>query len=145
METVIRLSTLLVIFLSFSAFGQERAITLNELPSTAQTFISKNFPNQAPSYVEEDKGIMNTDYKVLLTDGTEIEFDGKGNWEEIDGNKRSIPNSILPQKIVSYIKSNYKGQGVEKIEKESWGYQIEPLSGLELEFDNDGKFLRIDD
>ena len=145
MEIIIRLSTLLVIFLSFSAFGQERTITINELPSTAQTIISKNFPNQAASYVEEDKGIMNTDYKVLLTGGTEIEFDGKGNWEEIDGNKKAIPNTVLPQKITSYVASNYKGQGVEKIEKESWGYQIELLSGLEIEFDNNGKFLRIDD
>ena len=88
---------------------------------------------------------MNTDYKVLLTGGTEIEFDGKGNWEEIDGNKKAIPNTVLPQKITSYVASNYKGQGVEKIEKESWGYQIELLSGLEIEFDNNGKFLRIDD
>lgn len=145
METLLRLSTLLFILISVSAFGQERKITLNELPATAQSFISKNFPNQAPSYVEEDKGIMDTDYKVLLTGGIEIEFDGNGDWEEIDGNKNAIPNTVLPKKIIAYIASGFKGQGIEKVEKERWGYQVELLNDIELEFDNDGTFLRIDD
>ncbi|RYJ45773.1 PepSY-like domain-containing protein [Flavobacterium beibuense] len=145
METLLRLSTLLIILISCSAFGQERKITLNDLPPAAKTFISKNFPNQAPSYVIEDKDITETEYEVLMTGGTEIEFDAKGNCKEIDGNGYALPDSVLPKVITQYIHKNYKGQGVEKAEKKRWGYKVELLNDLELEFDNNGKFLRLDD
>lgn len=145
MKTAVKLACVLTLMIGLTANAQERKITLKELPAPAQTFVSTHFPNQAASYVEEDKGMLSTDYKVLLTGGTEIEFDGKGNWEEIDGNKTAIPNSILPKGVESYVASNYKGQGVEKIEKEGWGYKVELLNDVELVFDSNGKFLRIDD
>lgn len=147
MKTIFKFLPVLAIALltTFTASAQKRNITLKELPATAQTFIKTHFPNQATSYIIEDKGMLKTEYKVMLTEGTEIEFDGKGNWEEIDGNKNAIPNSVLTKTIASYIAANYKGQGVEKFEKERWGYKVELLNGLDLEFDNNGKFLRIDD
>ncbi|MDV6167975.1 PepSY-like domain-containing protein [Flavobacterium sp. DG1-102-2] len=131
--------------LSFTASAQKRNITLKELPAQAQTFLAKHFPNQASSYIIEDKGYINTDYKVMLTGGTEIEFDGKGNLDEADGNKKAIPLSILPKPIAAYITANYKGQEVEKFEKEKWGYKVEFLNDLELKFDSAGKFIGIDD
>lgn len=133
------------LFISLGASAQKRNITLKELPATAQTFLAKHFPNQATSYIIEDKGYINTDYKVLLTGGTEIEFDGKGNLDEADGNKKALPVSILPKAIATYIAANYKGQEIEKFEKEKSGYKVEFLNDLELVFDNSGKFLRIDD
>ncbi len=145
MKTVLKLTLALLFLTGFTTNAQEKKITLQELPATAQAFISKNFPNQAASYVIEDKGMISTDYDVMLTGGTEIEFDGKGNWKEIDGNKSAIPNTVLPVGIASYIDANYKGQGVEKIDREYNGYNVELLNNMELEFDSNGKFLRIDD
>jgi len=130
---------------SLTVTAQKRNITLKELPATAQTFLAKHFPNQATSYIIEDKGYINTDYKVMLTGGTEIEFNGKGNLDEADGNKKALPNSILPKAIATYIAANYKGQEIEKFEKEKSGYKVEFLNDLELKFDNAGKFLGIDD
>ncbi|MEE1897159.1 PepSY-like domain-containing protein [Flavobacterium rakeshii] len=145
METLLRLSTLLIILFTVTAFGQERKITLNDLPPAAKTFISQNFPNQAPSYVIEDKDIRETEYEVVMTGGVEMEFDAKGNCKEIDGNGFALPDTVLPKVIMQYIRKNYKGQGVEKAEKKRWGYEVELLNDLELEFDNNGKFLRLDD
>ncbi len=144
MKTVLKLAFTLLFITGFNAAAQERKITLKELPANAQSFLSKHFPNQAPSYVEEDKGMLSTDYKVLLTGGTEIEFDGKGNWEEVDGNKTAIPNSIAPKGVNTYISENYKGREIEKIEKENWGYKVELLNDVELVFDSNGRFLRLD-
>lgn len=132
-------------FLCFACNAQKRNITLAELPATAQTFIKANFPNQATSYIIEDKDITKTEYKVWFTGGTEAKFDGKGNWEELDANKGALPNSVLPKAIATYVAQNYKGLSVEKLEKERWGYKLEFTNDLELEFDANGKFLRIDD
>ncbi|MXN91855.1 hypothetical protein GR160_11540 [Flavobacterium sp. Sd200] len=131
--------------LCFACNAQKRNITLAELPATAQAFIKANFPNQATSYIIEEKEITHTEYKVLFTGGTEAEFDGKGNWEELDANKGTLPASVLPKAIAAYVTQNYKGLSVEKLEKERWGYKLEFTNDLELEFDTNGKFLRIDD
>lgn len=147
MKTKMNLLAIMVFTFLFSltACAQKRNISLKQLPAPAQKYITQHFPNQAPSYIVEDKDLMKTDYKVIMTGGAEIEFDGKGNFDEADGNKTALPNSLLPKAISTYIAVNYKGQQVEKLEKERWGYKVEFLNGLELEFDNAGKFLRIDD
>ena len=129
----------------FACNAQKRKITIAELPATAQTFIKTNFPNQATSYIIEDKGITKTEYKVQFTGGTEIEFDGKGNWEELDANRGTLPASVLPKAIAAYVAQNYKGLSVEKLDRERYGYKLEFTNDLELEFDANGKFLRIDD
>jgi len=129
----------------FACNAQKRNITIAELPATAQTFIKANFPNQATSYIIEDKEITNTEYKVVFTGGTEIEFDGKGNWEELDANKGALPTSVLPKAIAAYVAQNYKGLAIEKLDRERYGYKLEFTNDLELEFDTSGKFLRIND
>jgi hypothetical protein len=131
--------------LCFACNAQKRNITMAELPVTAQTFIKANFPNQATSYIIEDKEITETEYKVRFTGGTEVEFDGKGNWEELDANRGILPNSVLPKAIAAYVAQNYKSLSVEKLDRERYGYKLEFTNDLELEFDANGKFLRIDD
>lgn len=131
--------------LCFGCNAQKRNIAITELPAPAQTFIKTNFPNQATSYIIEDKEITHTEYKVRFTGGTEVEFDGKGNWEELDANRGTLPNSVLPKAIAAYVAQNYKGLAVEKLDRERYGYKLEFTNDLELEFDANGKFLRIDD
>ena len=140
--------TFILAFASLACFAcnaQKRQITLAQLPAPAQTFIKANFPNQATSYIIEDKEITKTEYKVQFTGGTEIEFDGKGNWEELDANRGTLPTSVLPKAIAAYVAQNYKGLAVEKLDRERYGYKLEFTNDLELEFDANGKFLRIDD
>lgn len=129
----------------FACNAQKRNITVKELPATAQAFIKTNFPNQATSYIIEDKDLTDTEYEVRFTGGAEAEFDSQGNWKEIDANKSLMPASVLPKNIAAYIAANYKGQQVEKIEKKRRGYKVEFTTDLELEFDANGNFLRIDD
>jgi len=129
----------------FACNGQERKITLQQLPVTAQAFIKNNFPNQATDYIIEDKSLKKTEYEVRFTGGAEIEFDGKGAWKEVDANTTLMPVAILPTGVTIYLNQNYKGQQVEKIEKNIRGYEVELANGPELKFDTKGNFLRIDD
>ena len=134
------------LFIGISSNAQESVITKNELPQTAQKFISDNFSIISIDYVKMDKEILSTDYKVKFTDGSEVEFDSKGEWMEVDGNKTNIPTGFIQKSILTYVKAKFPNAQIEKIEKGRFGKQEVKLSnGLELEFNSKGEFKRIDD
>ena len=142
-----RFASLIILFTLFTgvtANAQKSNITLSQLPATAQDFLKKHFPKQTPNYILKDEETFSLDYKVQLAVGTEIEFERKGNWEEIVGNERPIPNTVVPATIVTYIQKNYKGASIVKIDKGTWDYEVDLDNGLELKFNKSGEFLRID-
>lgn len=140
-----------VIIGSFLFFGatlnaQESIISKDKLPQTAQKFISDNFSQNSIDYVKMDKETFSTDYKVKFTNGVEVEFDSKGKWMEVDGNKTNIPTGFIQKSILTYVKGKFPNAQIEKIEKGRFGKQEVKLSnGLELEFNSKGEFKRIDD
>lgn len=147
MKTQITLGLSLVtgLLFSLSANAQKTTITLAELPAKAQTFLKKHFGTENPTYIIKDKETFSTDYKVQFANKIEVEFDGNGDWEEVDGHHTAIPTAIIPTAIASYVKTNFKDAQVTSLDKGRWGYEVNLNNGLELEFDLSGKFLRIDD
>lgn len=116
-----------------------------DLPAAAQTMLKKYFPKKQVNHIKIDKPLIgNADYDVVLSDGTEIDFDHKGDWKEIDCGINSVPKGVLPVAITNYIAKNYKGAKIIKVDKESNKYEIELSNGLDLEFDRAGNFLRVD-
>lgn len=138
------LSLIAGLFFSLTANAQKTTITVAELPAKAQTILKKHFANETPTYVVKDKETFSTDYKVQFANKIEVEFDGDGNLEEVDGNHNAIPTAIIPAKIATYVKTNFKDAQVTSLDKGRWGYEINLNNGLELEFDSNGKFIRID-
>ena len=54
------------------------------LPAAAQNFIARNFKAKV-NLIKIDSGTFSsTDYDVILTDGSEIDFDSAGNWKDIE-------------------------------------------------------------
>lgn len=145
-STAIKFLPVLFLFAAMSANAQETVITKNQLPQAAQQFISNNFPKNIVDFVIADKEIISTDYKVKFKEGTEIEFDSDGNWTEVDGNRTVIPTAFIQKSILTYVKEKFPNTQIEKIEKGRFGKQEVKLSnGLELEFNSEGKFKRIDE
>lgn len=147
MKTQITLGLSLVagLLFSFSANAQKTTITITELPAKAQTFLKKHFGTENPTYIIKDKETFSTDYKVQFANKIEVEFDGNGDWEEVDGHHTAIPTAIVPTAIATYVKTNFNDAQVTSLDKGRWGYEVNLNNGLELEFDLSGKFLRIDD
>ena len=87
----------------------------------------------------------NDSYDVVFTNGYKVEFDKKGNWQEVDCNVDAVPTAIIPAAIRTYIQQNYANSLIVQIDKDRHGYSIELNNGLDLDFDSDGKFRRIDD
>ena len=120
-------------------------ITADKLPAAAQTFIKEYFPGSDISYAKKDKELTKTTYEVVLQDGTEIDFDSKGQWDKIDCKRATVPAKLIPDAIATYVQTNFPGQAIVKIDKELFGYEIELLNDLELKFDKNGRLVNIDD
>lgn len=126
--------------------AQKTIITKDDLPKEAQSFLAKNFTNERVVQAEKDVYGSKTDYEIKLSNGTELEFDEKGDWKEIDGkDKVAIPQDFIPTKITQHITQHFAPHRVSKIEKDRNKYEVELTNGMDLEFSLNGDFLRIDD
>lgn len=140
-----KILSLLLIGMSVMIFAQDRAIRFNQLPQNGQKFIKTYFNANQVSAVIEDDDYFKKEYEVILTNGTKIEFDGKGNWKEVDGKRNAIPTTFIPQSILNYVNKSFPNTKIIKIEKNRFSYDVELTNGLDLEFDSKGNFVRIDD
>lgn len=115
------------------------------LPAAAQTTIKANFKSEV-SYIKVEKSLGRvTEYEVVLTDGSEITFDSKGNWKEVEVSiKSSVPQKIVPQAITDYVKQEQKKAKIVGIERKRYGYDVELSNGVEMIFNAEGKFIRYD-
>lgn len=139
------LALLMVFFAGFFALQgcDEKKIDFDKLPSAAQAFITQYFPGEEVTYAERDKDDGRKDYKVRLSDGTEIEFDENGNWTSVDCNFSVLPDGILPASVTAYIAENYPDAKAYKVEREYSGYEVSITTGQELLFNSDWEFVRL--
>lgn len=116
------------------------------LPIAAQTILKNNFKAKVNHIkIEKNFGTI-SEYDVVLNDGSEITFDSKGNWKDIEVRQSSnIPSALIPAAISSYVKANQKNTKIVGIEKKRSGYDVELSNGVEMKFNADGKFIRYDD
>lgn len=119
-------------------------VTFRELPNKAQTFLNNHFSALKISYVIKDKGFFSTEYEVTLENGVQVEFNQDGDWKSVDGQDRSIPTAFIPAKITKYIKEKFPNMTISKIEKDSQKYEVELNGDLDLEFNLNGDYLRMD-
>lgn len=116
------------------------------LPQPAKELLKKYFPKVTVNMVKVDSNLLGVkDYEVVLANGTEIEFDKEGLWEEVDCGHKAVPAGIVPGNIRSYVAKQHKGQNIVRIEKDSNDYEIELSDGTEMKFDRAGQFMRYDD
>lgn len=136
----------LTLMLSLTSMkDDDKPIPFAQLPKVAQQFVKANFTSEV-SYVTVDNDLIGKSYEVVLVDGTRIEFDGKGNWKDVDAEPGIVPKKIVPNAISNYVAKNFPGTSIKQIEKRRrGGYQVELSNGLELKFDSSLKFVRMDD
>lgn len=124
--------------------GNDKPINVNELPATAQTLLSKHFKGQKVMLATIESGVVNRSYDVVLRNGTKLEFDKKGNLTEIDCKQGIVPSQLIPQPIKNYLKENYKGETVRKIEWNKKEYEVELTNGIDLTFNKHFQLIDID-
>lgn len=141
------LSLLLIMLFAVGSMAAKDRVTqdVNVLPVPAKTLLNKYFGKKAVSHIKIDSDVLSTEYDVVLVDGTEIEFDKEGNWKEIECGSGRVPKALILKPINDFVAKNYKNAPINKVEKKKNKYEIRLSTGISLEFDRAGKFLRIDD
>lgn len=123
----------------------DRPVTVTQLPAAAQQFIKKYFPNVNVAYAIEEKDFFQTSYEVLFANGNKVEFNGSGEWAELDCQYTTVPTELVPVQITEYIKMYYPGTNVLKIERDFSTYEIKLNNRLELTFNKQFQLIDIDD
>lgn len=148
-----RILALFAILLSMSVIlpacgnDDDDIINFGGLPDYARQFILGFFPGEEPYAIEQKGKGENRRYEVVMTGGYEIDFDHTGNWTKVEApGHDALPNTsfILPP-ILGYIESYYPLHGINSISRNRNGYEVELTFGPDLEFDSQGRFIRVDD
>lgn len=124
--------------------GNDKPINVNELPAKAQTLLTKHFKGQKVMLATIESGVVSRSYDVVLRNGTKLEFDKKGNLTEIDCKQSIVPSQLIPQPIKNYLKENYRGETVRKIELNKKEYEVELTNGIGLTFNKHFQLIDID-
>lgn len=122
----------------------DKPISVNALPAKAQALLTKHFSYQKVVLATIESDIIGKNYDVVLKNGTKLEFDKKGNLTEIDCKQGTVPALFIPQAIKNYLKANYAGQSVKKIEMNKNEYEVELTNGLDLTFNKHFQLIDID-
>ena len=114
----------------------DKIVPVDSIPQAAKALIAEHFPGRTAQFAKADFN----EYEVQLNDGTEIQFTGSGEWEEIKS-YTGVPAGLFPAEIASYIAQAYPNVPIIKGEKEWRGYEIKLANRMEMYFDASGRFL----
>ncbi len=140
----IQLLPVLAALMFLAGCEKERVMASNDVPQEIQSYVETHFSsNKILQTLKDTEGLTLT-YDVTLDSAISLEFNRSKEIISIDANSK-LPDSVIPQKILTYVLTNYPNQVITDWEKESRKVQqIELNNGLDLEFDEDGNYLRID-
>ena len=139
------LTLVFAIFLSVTAFAQNGMTKFEQLPATAQEFVKTYFSDYTIQYIFCDKEFADVDYKIRFEDGTEIEFNAKGEWTDVSSKQKCIPTGFILKEITDYVTTYHKDMCITDIEREFNRITIELNDSLEIEFTSKGKLVSYDD
>lgn len=118
-------------------------IEMNQLPGTAQSFLSNYFPGQTPEKIER----TNTDqenapllYRVVFPNEVKVEFSENGGWKRLMIPDQKLPGSLdsLWGKIIEYVQQLFPDDPFIGIENACYGDCVLLSSGKKIAFHYDG-------
>lgn len=147
MKTLLKITVfVLFLFTVTGASAADKVIPFADLPANAQKFVKKYFTEKdVATVIMDTEYFFKKEYKVILKDGSEMEFDSDGEWEKVEMKEATVPVQLIPKKVSEYIHKSFPGTFVKEIKKERRGYDVEISNGLDLEFSKEGEFIRVDD
>ena len=131
------LFAMLLVLFTVSCSSEDKEFDNVALPIPAQLFVKQYFADATYSRVEKEKDDGFWEYEVLLSDGSKVEFNEKGEWTSVECKYSEIPV------IAEDIAKKYPGLKPYKIEKEVGGYEID-IPGYDLYYSYAGMFIRAE-
>lgn len=122
----------------------DKIISFENLPETSKKFIRTHFKEADVSYIKLEKEMLTKSYEVYFVDGSKVEFDKKGKWEEVDCVNQKVPEGIIPGKIQEYKGKKHPDFMIVKISRDRKGYEIELNNGVEIKFNTAFEVVEYD-
>lgn len=142
----ILLAALLAVCTTVAALaGNDRMISVGELPASSQQFINTYFKGLEVSYAKVDEELFDKSYKVLFVDGSMVEFRRNGDWKEIECKYGEVPAGIVPRPIRDCVSTRFAQRRIISLDRDRRGYDVGLDNGLDLEFDSSFRLVDIDD
>lgn len=128
-----------------SCSNKNRYNDMSQLPEAVQQVVAQNFAGNNVVSSEVETNTFGVDeYEVYLDNGTKVKFEGV-EWDEVEVPAgASVPAYFILEPIQTYVATNNPDQTIVKIDREKNGYEVTLSNNVELEFDNNGAFVRID-
>ena len=125
---------------------KDRPLDYESLPAVSKAFVETYFPGDKPVKVTREGSNSRTEYDVTLASGFSVEFDAEGEWTDVDGpmNIAITNDGFIPQPIRDYVAANYTDAGINEISRDRRGYEVDLTNRIELQFDRNGNFVRVD-
>ena len=133
-----KILALLVCLLTISTgvrADDDRPVRFDQLPAKAQEKVA---------LAKMEKDFFDKKYEVIFANSSKVEFFKDGTWKEVDCKYSTVPEAVIPEAILRYVKATYPDHKVVKIEKEDRGYEAKLANGMKLEFDNKFNLIDID-
>lgn len=134
----------IVSLMSLTAMAHDKMIPYAELPQRAKTLIESQFDRERVVSVTRDHD-RRTEYEVRMADGTELEFDGNGEWTKLSMAQGAVPAALVPEAIANRVASEQPTATIVEIERHGRGFEVELSDQREMLFDASGNVVRIDD
>jgi hypothetical protein len=135
----------IILIIAICAATCTHAQDVKLLPTVARNFINQYFPQIKVSYVIEDRDLFDKEYEVLLANRTEITFDSNGEWKEVDCKRAAVPDGIVPDHILTYIRETFPEEFITQIERDRHGTEVELRNDVSFRFNRRGRLVEVDD
>lgn len=134
----------IVSLMSLTTMAHDKMIPYAELPQRAKTLIESHFDRERVVSVTKDHD-RRTEYEVRMADGTELEFDGNGEWTKLTMAQGGVPTALVPEAIANRVATEMPAATIVEIERHGRGFEIELSDRREMLFDATGNLIKIDD
>lgn len=122
----------------------DKVVKPTALPDAAQTFLNDNYASESITRVVKDYDDFSYTYEVFLSDGTFVEFNKHGEWQEVENKVAGVRQSVVPTPIWQWVAENHSGRFIKAIDRDVNDYDVELDNGLDITFDHNGNFLYYD-
>ncbi|MFT3740770.1 MAG: PepSY-like domain-containing protein [Breznakibacter sp.] len=138
-----KLAILALVSVTLASCEEETTMAVDEVPTEITTYTSTHFPENAIVKAVKDKEKGTHSYEISLEGGYYLEFNSQKEVTDIEGVSK-LPDSSIPTGLLEYVQQNYPDFHIVGWETDGTGQELELNSGLELKFNAQGEFLRID-
>ncbi|MFV0471373.1 MAG: PepSY-like domain-containing protein [Paludibacteraceae bacterium] len=135
--------SLLFFVIIVASCDDDNILSQSEIPTKIMTYKTTHFPENGIVRAIKDTERNTTKYELYLSGNFELDFNSACEIIDIDGTSQ-LPNSVIPQAILDYVSQNYASNVITDWELELNHQQVELNNSVELEFEMNGTFIRID-